>query len=325
MALITEISPADLTGYGREIVELADTDITATLMPPRPVAGAAYTFSVNKRRHQLAKFRAFDAETAIGGGEEAEEKTARLLPVGLKDLITETDHIRRLAADSPETAMDMASRVADTVVNATVDRLRLARAEALVTGKLTLAENRVKQTVDFQRKEEFTATAGTFWNSGGDPIQDLKAWQAAYKAENGVAPRYMIASERIASVLSQHEAIRTYLRSDAGLVGIEEINALLRVHNLPPLTINDATVGPHRLFPEETLLFVSPGVGTTPWGTTAEARDPRYGLGSSELPGLVVGVYGEDDPYGEWVRANAISFPVLEESNLSLAATVIDD
>lgn len=327
MALWTsEIDPADLTGYGRQVSEDYDNDITAQLLPSQYVDDLVFTFSVNGRVHETAQYRAFDAETPIGTTAGAEEKTARLLPVGLKKRFSEYDQLRRRASNSPESVQAAADRLAAEVARATVDRVRLLRAEALVNGSLTLNENKVKQTVDFGRKPEFTATADTVWNQGGDAIADLEAWRDAFVDENGIEPTHIVASTRVLSALSRSATIREYMGSDAGLISREAINGALANYGLPQLTVNDARVAGQRLIPADKILMAVAGsAGATVWGTTVEADDPRYGLEASDLPGLVVGAYQEDDPNTKWIRANAIALPILAESNLTFSATVLSE
>lgn len=324
MALTNEISPAQLTGFAREIQAAYDTDITAELLPNVQVDDDVFTFKVNSRAEQVAKYRSFDAETAIGGGQAAEEKTARLLPVGLKDRLGERDKLRRRGGGA-ESFQAAADALAEQMVEATVNRVRLARAEALVHGSLTLAENRVRQTIDFDRHPDHTATAALHWNDAeADPISEYEAWVDAYETRNGQRPTRAVGSTRIAAALRRSAGVRAHIgASDQGVVSLEAVNAALDELDLPRLTVNNAVIAGQRVFPSNVLLLAAPGVGVTPWGTTAEADDPRYQLAGEDLPGLVVGVYEEDDPLTMWVRANSISFPVLTESNLSFAATVL--
>lgn len=325
MALWTEqISPAELTGFGRQVSEDYDNDITAEVLPSQFVDDVVFTFSVNGKLNETAQYRAFDAETAIGKNGDAEEKTARLLPVGLKKRFSEYDQLRRRSAASPESVQAAADRLAAEVSRATVDRVRLLRAEALVTGGLSINENGVHQNVDFGRRADFTTSADVFWNQDGDAIADLEAYRNAFVDENGIEPTHIIASTRVFAALSRSETVRAYLGSDAGIMSREAINSVMSNYGLPQLTINDARVGGQRLIADDKLLMVVAGqAGSTVWGTTVEADDPRYGLAAADLPGLVVGAYQEDDPNTKWIRANAIALPILAESNLTFASTVL--
>lgn len=326
MALWTDlISPADLTGFGRQVAEDYDTDVTAQLLPNVFVDDVVYSFTVNGRVQDTAQYRAFDAETPIGTVAGAEEKTARLLPVGLKKRFSEYDQLRRRASNSPESVQAAADRLAGEVSRAAVDRVRLARAEALVSGSLSLNENGVVQNIDFGRRPEFTATAATAWNEDGDAIADLEQWRDAFVEENGVEPTHIVVSTAAFSALSKSETIRAYLGNNVSVVDRASINGVLANYGLPQLTVNDARVAGQRLIPSDQLIMAVAGqAGGTVWGTTVEADDPRYGLASADLPGLVVGAYQEDDPNTKWIRSNGIALPVLADSNLTFSATVLN-
>lgn len=326
MALWTDlISPADLTGFGRQVAEDYDTDVTAELLPNVFVDDIVFSFTVNGRANDTAQYRAFDAETPIGAVAGAEEKTARLLPVGLKKRFSEYDQLRRRASNSPESVQAAADRLAGEVSRAAVDRVRLARAEALVNGSLSLNENGVVQNLDFDRRPDFTTTAATAWNDGGDAIADLERWRDAFVEENGVEPTHIVVSTTAFSALSRSETIRAYLGNNVNVVDRASINGVLANYGLPQLTVNDARVGGQRLLPADRLIMAVAGqAGGTVWGTTVEADDPRYGLGSADLPGLVVGAYQEDDPNAKWIRSNGIALPILADSNLTFSATVLD-
>ena len=324
MALWTDvINPADLTGFGRETAEQYDTDITAQLLPSQYVDDVVFSFTVNGKLHETAGYRAFDAETPIGANADVEEKTARLLPVGLKKRFSEYDQLRRRSANSPESVQAAADRLAAELSKATVDRVRLLRAEALVTGRLAINENGVVLNVDFDRKPEFTTAADTAWNDGGDAIADLETWREEFVEENGVEPTHIVTSTRVFSQLSRSETVRAYLGRDT-MASREAVNSVLANYGLPQLTVNDARVAGQRLIPaDQVLMAVAGDAGGTVWGTSVEADDPRYGLAAGDLPGLVVGAYQEDDPATKWIRANAIALPILAESNLTFSATVL--
>lgn len=327
MALWTDqINPADLTGFSRTVADVYDGEGTlASVLPNQRVDDVVFSWTINGRSQDVASYRAFDAETPIGTSAGAEEKVAKLAPVGLKKLLTEYDQLRRRGANSPESLQAAADRLASEVAKATVDRVERLRGEALVTGGLAINENRVVQNVDFGRRGDFTKTAGTLWSAAGaDPIADLVAWRGQYVAENGQEPSAIIVSSRIFGVLAKNDAVRSYFGDAAPrLLTRDAVNSVVTGLGLPALSVYDRTVAGARVVADNRVLMVSGDAGATVWGTTVEADDPRYGLAGGDLPGLVVGAHKEDDPAVVWIRANAITLPILANPNLTISATVL--
>ena len=329
MALWTDvISPADLTGFSRTGADAYDAQGTlATILPNQQVDDVTFSWKVNERSNDVAQYRSFDAETPIGTSAGLEEVVAKLAPVGLKKLLSEYDQLRRRGANSPETVQAAADRLASEVTKATVDRVERLRGEALVTGKLALNENGVKQNVDFGRRADFTKTlTGTdLWSdAAADPIADIEAWRAEYVAENGEEPTDIIVSGRVFSALTKSDAVRGYFGNSAPtLLTRDAVNSIVTSYGLPALSVSDRLVGGTRVIADNKVVMASRNAGATVWGTTVEAEDPRYSLSAGDLPGLVVGAYKEDDPAVVWIRANAITLPVLANSNLTISATVL--
>ena len=179
--------------------------------------------------------------------------------------------------------------------------------------------------MDFGRREDFTKTAGTLWSAAGaDPIADLEAWRAEYVAENGEEPTDVIVSGRVFAALTKSDAVRGYFGTAAPTVLTRDaVNSIITSYGLPALSVYDRQVAGQRVIADNRVVVASRNAGATVWGTTVEADDPRYGLAGGDLPGLVVGAYKEDDPNVVWIRANAITLPVLANSNLTIAATVL--
>lgn len=327
MALWTDvIKPADLTGFSRTVAEAYDAAGTlATILPNQQVDDVVFSWKVNARSNDVAQYRSFDAETPIGTSAGVEELVAKLAPVGLKKLLSEYDQLRRRGANSPETIQAAADRLATEVTKATIDRVERLRGEALVTGRLVINENGVRQTVDFERKAEFTKTAGVLWSAANaDPIADIEAWRAEYVAENGEEPTDIIVSGRVFSALTKSDAVRGYFGNSAPtLLTRDAVNSIVASYGLPTLSVYDRTVAGTRVIADNRVIMANRNAGATVWGTTVEADDPRYGLAGGDLPGLVAGAYKEDDPNVVWIRANAITLPVLANSNLTIAATVL--
>ena len=330
------IKPAEITAFSREIVannDAAGNPATLANVFPSlpPILGSTFSFDLNARVEDVAEYRAFDAEAKIGAHGGRERRTVELPPVSLKKRLTEHDQVQRGAADSYETVQAAAERLGAETAAGIVNRLVLARSEALVTGQLIIedAERGFRQTVDFERRPDFTTAAAAKWDatsSPGDPVTDLVGWRNAMAADEyaGGAPDVMYMSSTVMAVLMRSAAIRGYYGTAAsGLVGIDQIRALFQNYGLPAPIVEDRTVAGKRIIPEKTIILARSGAGATVWGTTVEATDPRYGLAYPLQPGLVTGAYRTDDPAAMWIRSNAIAMPVLGQANATLAAVVL--
>ena len=332
MALWDEvIKPAPLTIFARSIAERYDGDgLLSDIFPNVSVDDVVFEWEQGERLTEVAEYRAFNAETSIGDTAGKGTRLAKLAPLGRKYEFSEYEKIRYSARNSSETVQAAIERLAATAAKAAVNRVALARGEALATGKLSIHENGFDQEVDFGRRPEFSnATPANPWDgASADPVADIAEWVEAYATVNGEAPDQLIVSRKVAAALTK--AVYNGLSGNKPAVFTQaDANAILSGNGLPTLTLNDKLfkVGSvvKRVLPEDTAILASTnGAGATPWGRTAEAGDPRYNLpGDVELPGLVVGAYETLDPMTKWVHSNAIALPVLGNPDLTLVAKVL--
>ena len=195
MAVWTDlVKPHTLTTAGRTIVGGLDAKpgSLADVFPSITVPDTVFRWFVNGKNEDVAQYRAFDAESAIGGSRGLEEKTASLAALSLKKPFGELDAIRRMAPNSPETVQVAAQRIAAELAQSVVRKLVLSRAEALVTGKLSIVdeEGGFRQEVDFGRNPDHTASAATAWTEKtADPIADLNQWRDAFVKNTGIVKR----------------------------------------------------------------------------------------------------------------------------------------
>lgn len=338
MALVLSseyIAPGELTGYVR--AALAD-------LPQNAFGLSAYlpnvlTDDIDFRAsvgggglNRAASFRAFDAESPISGRKGVSRISGELPPISEKRILGEYDRLKMRG---------LADGIKSVIFNDAVDlakaiqtRLEIARGEALMDGKVTIAENGLALEANFGRKGSHTTAAGVKWGTGGDPVADLLAWQAIYVATNGVRPGSMLTSQNVVSALMRNAKIREYTLpagSTTQIVTVSAIDALLTSFGLPALSIYEAQVEGASgtavsIIDPKKVLFLPPAgakLGETLWGVTAEAMDADYSIDSTEAPGIVVGSYSDKDPVALWTKASAIALPVVPNTNLTLASTVL--
>ncbi|TXH24930.1 MAG: major capsid protein E [Mycobacterium sp.] len=335
------ISPAELTGFSRAAQEDVERrkGTLARWLPNTEVPDVVVRTIVGVDGNgELAQYRSFDAETPIGSGGKGERKVFELLPLGLKERVSEYDQLRMRGGDAAALTLGGVEKAALRVVNAVVDRLEIARGQALETGALDIDENGVSQAPSFGRPNDNTVTAAVLWNASSGtpkPIDDLIAWCDYYASVNqGQAPAAIVTSRKAVAALQRSAEIRALVATTAGtpsIVSMDALNAVLAGFGLPPIYIYDrkirgqAVVSVNKLFllPAPVEPNGSNELGATFYGQTLEASEPEYAIGAAEQAGLVVGAWKTRDPIGVWVHSNAIAMPVLVNPVASMVATVV--
>ena len=336
LVLSTEyIDPAELTGYVR--AALADLPQNAfalsALLPNVPVDDIDFRASVGGGGlSKAAAFRAYDAESPISGRRGVERISGQLPPISEKRRLGEFDRLkmRKLEDGIKNAVLNDAVDLAKAIYT----RMEVARGQAAMDGKVTIAENGLALEADFGRKSTHTQTAGTLWSAGGDVIADLLAWQAIYVATNGVKPGGILTSEQVVAAMMRNASVRAHVLvpgATQNIVSRDALNALLQSFGLPALSTYDAQVDNGTgvaapVLDPKKVLFTPPvgsKLGETLWGVTAEALDSEYSIDSEESPGVVVGAYSDSDPVALWTKASAIALPVVPNTNLTLSGTVI--
>ena len=317
MALWTDlISPAELTGFARAAVEDVERQkgTLARWLPNYSVPDVVVrTVVAADGNGALAQFRAFDAETPIGSGGSGTRKVFELLPLGLKERVSEYDQLRSRGDSSQALVLGGVEKAATRVANAVVDRLEVARGQAIDSGALTINENGVVQTMSFGRPGGNTVTAATLWNAAGTPkpIDDLIAWCDVFADGNqGQMPGAIVTSRKVVAALQRSADIRSLAATMAGtpaIVSVDALNAILAGYGLPPIYVYDRKIRGTAVF----------------YGETLESGEPDYGIGGGDQPGLVVGAWKTKDPIAVWVHSNAIALPVLVNPVASMVATVV--
>lgn len=346
MALWTElINPAELTGYARAAFE--DYEVNRPSLAPFLPNSFVPDIVARIARGQggmidAATFRAYDAETAIGGSRPGARMTFDLPPLGKKERVSEYDQLRARNADNPDTILSAVERVTVRRVRSVIDRIEYARGQLLTTGKVTINEGGFVSEADFGRAAGHSVTAGVLWtdSTNADPLSDLDAWADTYRTENGEDPGALLMSSRVLNLMMRSQKLRALTVGGTttvpSVVSREAVREVLSAFGLPPIVIYDRKVNltgaAVRPIPDDrVLLLPSPAdpndpegtdLGATFWGTTLEASDPRYGIEDADYPGIVAGTYRDDDVLGVWVRATAISMPAMANPNLSFVGDV---
>lgn len=321
--LLYDVDPAVLTASARGVQQaLEENSVTARILPAEFTTKPAVEFTVGaKQNSKGSTFRAFDAESNRAHTAGGERRSAFLQPQSIKESIGELEFLGRRGSVGDEALDARVNQIIRNLVRRMVHDLDSLRGEALLTGALTVEfEDGGSQTVDFGRRADFTATAATPWSAAdADPIADLETWRDLYVEENGEEPTDLVVPRRVVSALMRNQAIRDYLGTTT-FVSQESLGSVLASHGLPALTVHSG-----QAFSQDHVLFATRGVdalGATVWGTTSDPHGDYEALGS-DLPGIVVGSYRQNDPDTQIIRANATVLPLLKNANLSFSAEVL--
>lgn len=337
------IYPTDLTGYVR--AALADYQLNkftlSQFLPNDPVDDIDYRLvSGGAGLANAASFRTYDAESPIGRRQGLSRISGELPPLSQKIRLGEYDRLRQRKESDPA-IVNALYNDAEEMTESVAARMELARGDALVNGSVTISENGISGVVvNYGRTGAHTVTAGTLWTNGAaDILNDLMSWRDTYEATNGVEPGAIVGSRRIWNLMLRNVAVRNQVfpgSNQPSIVTTAAINQMLESEGLPPFTMYRSQVNVNgtatKVIPDNKLLLLPAAVdpsdvsgtqlGATVWGTTAEALDPSYGIELGDEPGIVSGVYMDQDPLALWTKASAIGLPVLANPNLSFCATV---
>lgn len=334
------VNPAELTGYVRKGAAQLDVNQfqLSQFLPNEQVNDLDYRFETGgEGLTEVATFRSYDAESPIGTRAGVARSQGSLPPISRKIPLREYDRLklRGLTGEIKSKIFNDAERLTRQVLA----RLEVARGQALLTGKVTIAENGVIATVDFGRASGNTVTAGTLWSasSGAVPLSDLMTWRDAYVAVNGSEPGLILTSRRVLSLLMRNTEIRNLVFPNSGsaqpdIITQAAIGQALAAFGLPPFMTYDAQVrvsGTNtRVIPDNRLLMLpAPGsedmaqLGRTLYGVTLEAQEPGFQLTGAEA-GIVAGNLSTWDPIHLWTKVAAIALPVVVNPNLTFVATV---
>jgi hypothetical protein len=342
MALWTDIiDPATLTGYTRAYMEEyeASKGSLARWLPNRFVQDITVRFvKGDNGLIPIADFRAYDAEPTIGGLPEGERVTIELPAVGRKIPVSEYNQLRsRSANPSDEAVLGSIQKAAKAVARSAVDAVERLRGTVLQTGKATVTGF---MDDSFGRSAGNSETAAVSWGtSTTDALAEAQTWIDYYTDLNGEAPGATLVSTRVLRAIAGLDQFATALVGGGSRPAtMADAQATWQAAGLPPIYTYDRRVNiagtATKVLSDDRLFFLpaptdpndedgSP-MGATHWGRTLSSGEPDWDIGDAEQPGLVVGVFrNEQPPMIAEVISDAIALPTLANPDLSFVADVI--
>ena len=338
MALWTDIiTPAELTGYARASLSAYEVakGTLARWLPNKEVADISVRFVAGQfGLVDEARYRAYDAEPEFGKRLAGKRVSIELPAVSQKLAVSEYFQLRTRNA-SDEQLRNAILKDTEAAVQAVADRTERMRGTVLQTGIATIAQDNFATADNFGRDASHTVTAGALWSTAAvDRMTYLQALTDLFVTDNGEQPGALVMSTRVLRALQSGTQFGTALVNGGSRPAtIDDVRNTVSGAGLPDIYLYDRRTSAGKVLSDDTVLLLPAPVdpvggesplGATFWGQTLTSVDPNFGIEPSEQPGVVAGVYrNEQPPMIAEVIADAIALPVLANANLSIAAKVL--
>lgn len=341
--LLQDTSATDLTVYARQIDTPANYRLTREILPAKRIQGIKFRTTSAKRRVNAAKFRAYDAPTALAKRQAERVVNEGMLPaLGQTLPISEMDQILLDVGRGADTSeyVDLLYSDTDRHVESIQTAQELAAGQLLATGAVNLPG--LGLDVNWNVPSANMPTAAVLWDQpSATPLSDERAW-IDYLIDSGApAPKEVLTSRRARSMLASNAEYQVafYGQNAANNPGTTlappEVDSVRARFGLPPIVIYDVQVWNddifQRVIPDNRWILV-PDVSASEWGetqygVTREAAKFTSGtnpaLTREEAPGIVVVTKVEDDPVQIYTRGAAVGMPVLYVPDIHVSATVL--
>lgn len=348
----TLLTPAQASAYAQGAFETVASQLPFGSILPNydNPEGLTVSWTPNQRVDEdEAEFRAFDAEVEYGRTVGAASGLSlNLIAIGRRMRVTERDIINH-AGESSDWVRAKLQEYFEQLGRNIAFRLERAKVDAIVNAKLTIDENGIKGTWDFQRKRTLTVNLAKKWNDPtSNPLTDLKAWSDAIDAAEGDLPGAMVTTRAVMDALAAHPLIVKYAAAAANNevaatipnVSYQSVrNVLSQYAGITDVLVADTAYadyaksrlinlpgGVKSYFPANTVLLLPSlagnTVGMTAIGPTAEQVTTAYGLSGGT--GLSAAVFpGFNNTPGWDAYATGTMLPVIRMANSTLTATVL--
>ncbi|WP_030188154.1 major capsid protein [Streptomyces violaceorubidus] len=342
--LLRDTNDTDLTVYARQIDTPAKYRLTREVFPETRVQGIKFRTTSAKRRVNAAKFRAYNAPTALAQRQAERIVNEGMLPaLGQTLPVSEMDQILLDVDHGKDTQeyIDLLYSDVDRHVESIQTAQELAAGQLLANGAVSLPG--LGLDVDWNVPSANMPTAATLWDDpAATPLSDERAWMDYLLDSGAPAPREIITSRRARALLASNEEYRAAYYGSSTVGGTptatlapNEVDTVRARYGLPPIVTYDVQVWNDdqyvRVLPDNKWIMV-PDVPAAEWGQTQYGRTreaAKFTSGTNpaltreEAPGIVVVTGVEDDPVQIYSRGCAIGMPVLYVPDIHISATVL--
>lgn len=341
--LLRDTNAADLTVFARAMDTPANYRLTREVLPETQIQGVKFRTTSAKRRVNAAKFRAYDAPTAMAKRQAERVVNEGMLPaLGQTLAVSEMDQILLDVGHGSDTERYIELLYSDVErhVESIQTAQELAAGQLLANGTVNLPG--LGLDVNWNVPSANMPTAAVLWDQPtATPLSDERAW-IDYLIDSGApAPREVLTSRRARSMLAANAEyqIAFYGQNATNNPGTTlsplEVDAVRARFGLPPIVIYDVQVWNddvyQRVIPDNKWILI-PDVPASEWaqtqyGVTREAAQFTSGtnpaLTRQEAPGIVVVTHVDDNPVQIYTRGAAIGMPVLYVPDIHVSATVL--
>ena len=345
------VQPADLLTTGFQISRpvdplegLFDDQQTDNLVATYHTIASQYMIP------QMAQFHAFDVPAQKSLPVPIDEHNVEKGLIKVKRSTTELlrDLTRRgvtVEEQLYDFVMDFAADLADQVVT----RTKVARAEVLATGKMTIKENGIDLTVDYGVPSANLALTLDVGAGASTDVPSQLQTIVDNAADVGVTITGIVTSRSVLTKLRQNLAIQKAI-GGVNMQGALVSNAQLRAwlsdeYGIDQIITDDLTystpytigsngkpvVSSKRYFPKNVVSFFGTAngmkLGSSLWGVPPEEELGSYydtAGTSSQSPYVYMTQWSEKDPAILWTKASALYIPVLYNPNSLYVAKVIE-
>ena len=345
------VSEPDLLTTGFNVVRpndpidgLFDDEVTTNLVARWNYIAAEYQIP------QMAQFHAFDtvAQKSVRAPIDQRNIEKGLIKVkrNTSELLYE---LQNRGVNTERALYDYVMNDINALTDEVVTRTKVAKNELLATGRVTISENGLTETVEYGVPEGNLSLTLDVGNGATTPLTDQLQAVVDLAADAGVELTGMVCARatlskmrqnaniqkaingtNAAGVLVTNAALQSFLSSE---YGIDRVITNDQSYS-EPWTIDATTNRPvthqKRYFPKSKCSFFGTGngmkLGTGLWGVPPEEQIARFEQtgASTENPYVYVTQWAEKDPAVVWTKASGLFMPVLFNPNSLYVATVSD-
>ena len=316
-------TPVQLTGVARGAFRaIVEQFVTSGLLPAQANFTLDFSFATGQAAlPPAASFRSWNTESMVNTTDRGSVASGKLPPISIR---MHVDEYMQLTMYRNNEAIgvkfeEYAIRNAQAIAN----RIVLAQAQAIETGKVTIAERGLSFEVNFQRNAGLTANAGTAWSTTATstPLTDLETLRAVFGKS---VDRIILSRQAMTYLQANADLIKISVGRGSDLpsrISVADVQSVFADFGFGRLEVNEQKVvnasgSEVALFSADKVILINGStVGSTELGVTAEAIDSENGISAAQQPGLFAGAAPQDDPKGFNVFTSAVALPVLSSPN----------
>lgn len=330
------------TTYARNRIPGEGEYVGPTLFPTQTTNKLSYEIIKGaKRRPVAANVTAFNTEADIASRPGTEKQTGQIPGIKRKIPLDEEFLValNRSGLGDNEYVRNEIFNDMDDMVDSCWARAEKMRIDAIAEGKIVIADEKIKATIDYgvpaEHKETLSGEALWSDHVNSNPIEDIQAWDLVMRQTVGVPMQRVLTSSTVAAHVVQNVNVRKMVYGSDGstrAITLNDVNQLLIGLGLPRIAVYDVMVDieddvtgvitTERFFPEEKVVLMPNGsLGEFLVGPTPESLLDGAIAEKSGIYGIVYNT--GKDPVGIMTKAALTGIPTFPRAGEVFQATVI--